>query len=98
MAISIVRSPEPFSPVLSDGLYFIVSGDTTNKFDYRYTFTVAVNGVQIYAGKTTPNPFGLGTIDVSEILKNYLNNQPVSSWSGTSIYVHQTFPFSNPNI
>ena len=98
MAISIVRSPEPFSPVLSDGLYFIVSGDTTNKFDYRYTFTVSVNGVQIYAGKTTPNPYGLGTIDVSEILKNYLNNQPVSSWSGTSIYVHETFPFSNPNI
>ena len=98
MAISILRSPEPFSPVLCDGLYFIVSGDTTNKFDYRYTFTVEINGVQVYAGKTTPNPYGLGTIDVSEILKNYLSNGPVSSWSGTTIYVHETFPFSNPNI
>jgi hypothetical protein len=94
--INYTHTPPKFSPVYTDGLFFTVSADT-NHFKFRYVYDVYAEGNLIFQGKATPNPFDLGVIDVSRILKSYVSNIPISQWDTTPIYTHQTFPFSRPN-
>jgi hypothetical protein len=94
--INFLNTPPKFSPVYTDGLFFTVSADT-NHFKFRYVYDVYADNVLIFQGKATPNPFQLGVIDVSRILKSYVSNIPISKWNTTPIYTHETFPFSRPN-
>jgi hypothetical protein len=96
MSISILHEPPSFQPVLTNGLFFTISADTTNTFKFRYTYDLYVNGTNVFQGKATPNPSDLGVIDVSRILKTYVENNPIAIWDTTNIYTHQTFPFSRP--
>ena len=96
MSIAVLYEPPIFQPVLTNGLFFTVSADTTNNYRFRYTYDLYVNGNNVFQGKATPNPFGLGVIDVSRILQTYCENSPISVWNTTNIYTHQTFPFSRP--
>lgn len=96
MATTIIRNPDPFQPCKSDSLYFIVSADTTNQPKFRYVYNVYVNDFKVFEGKATPNPFGLGIIDVSQIVDSYLQNYPISYADETPIFTHQTTPFSRP--
>lgn len=94
--ISIQHEPPAFQPTLANGLFFTVSADTSNKYKFRYTYDLYVEGNMVYQGKATPNPFGLGILDMSRILKTYCGNNPIAMWNNTPIYTHQTFPFSRP--
>lgn len=94
--ISIIHEPPAFQPVLTNGLFFTVSADTANKYKFRYTYDLYVNDTVVFQGKATPNPSDLGVIDVSRILKTYVENNPIAVWNTTNIYTHQTFPFSRP--
>ena len=94
--IQILDTPPTFNPVYSDGLFFTISADTTNKFKFRYVYDVEVNGQIVFQAKATPNPNSLGVIDVSKVVKTYTTNNPIALWDTTPIYVHQTFPFSRP--
>lgn len=94
--IQILDTPPTFNPVYSDGLFFTISADTTNKFKFRYVYDVEVNGQIVFQAKATPNPNSLGVIDVSKVVKTYTTNNPIALWNTTPIYVHQTFPFSRP--
>jgi hypothetical protein len=96
MSTVIVRNPEQFQPSKSDGMYFTVSADTASKPKFRFVYNVYVNGYPVFEGKSTPNPFGLGIIDVSRILDSYLQNYPVAYQDETPIFAHQTSPFSRP--
>ena len=96
MSISILHEPPSFQPVLTNGLFYTVSADTSNTFKFRYTYDLYVNGTNVFQGKATPNPSDLGVIDVSRILKTYVENNPIAVWNTTDIYTHQTFPFSRP--
>jgi len=96
MSIAVLYEPPIFQPVLTNGLFFTVSADTTNNYRFRYTYDLYVNGVNVFQGKATPNPYGLGVIDVSRVLMTYCSNMPISVWNTTDIYTHQTFPFSRP--
>ena len=96
MSVSITNSPSPFQPVLSNDLFFTVSADTTNTFKFRYVYELYVEGVNVFNGKCTPNPYGLGIIDLQQVLQTYTYNNPISMWNTTPIYTHQTFPFSRP--
>ena len=93
--LNFTHTPPTFSPTYTDGLFFTVSADT-NQFKFRYVYDVHVNGNSVFQGKATPNPFGLGIIDLSRVLKTYVKNNPISLWDNTPIYTHQTFPFSRP--
>jgi len=93
--INIIHTPPTFSPVYTDGLFFTVSADT-NHFKFRYVYNIFADGNLIFEGKATPNPYGLGVIDVSRILRTYVKNEPISLWNNTPIYTHETFPFSRP--
>ena len=96
MSIDILRTPEQFQPVLSDGIFFTTSADTTNTYKFRYVYDLYVNGEFVFEGKATPNPYGLGVFDLQQILETYCYNNPISLWNTTPIYTHQTFPFSRP--
>lgn len=96
MSIDILRTPQQFQPVLSDGLFFTVSADTTNTYKFRYVYDLYVNGDFVFEGKSSPNPYGLGVFDLQQILETYCYNEPISLWNTTPIYTHQTFPFSRP--
>jgi hypothetical protein len=96
MSIAILNEPPIFQPVLTNGLFFTISADTTNNYRFRYTYDLYVNGNNVFQGKATPNPFGLGVIDLTRILQTYCSNMPISVWNTTNIYTHQTFPFSRP--
>ena len=100
MSLSYINTPEQFQPVLSDGLFFTVSANTYNPlttFKFRFVYDLFVNGVNVFRGKCTPNPYGLGIIDLQQILETYTQNNPVSYWNTTPIYTHTTFPFSRPS-
>ena len=96
MSINIIKTPPSFQPVLTNGLFYTISADTTNTFKFRYTYDLYINGDVVFQGISTPNPFGLGVIDVSRILKTYCENNPIAVWDTTDIYTHKTFPFSRP--
>jgi len=99
MSVAFVETPEPFQPVLSDGLYFTVSSatyDSQTTFKFRYVYDVLINGDIQFAGKCTPNPYGLGIIDLQQVLESYTNSLPIALWNTTPVYVHQTFPFGAP--
>lgn len=96
MSTVIVKNPDNFQPSKSDSLYFTVSADTTNQPKFRYVYEVYVNNYRIFEGKSTPNPYGLGIIDVSRVLDSYLQNYPVAYHDQTPIFTHQSSPFSRP--
>ena len=99
MSVIFTNTPEPFQPVLSDGLFFTVSSSTYNiqsTFKFRYVYNLFINGSLEFQGKCSPNPYGLGIIDLQQILESYTNSLPIASWSGTPVYVHETFPFGVP--
>ena len=98
MSLTILQTPEQFQPVLSNGLFFTVSADTTNTFKFRYVYDLYVNGVYTFEGKSSPNPSGVAVLDLQQILENECFNNPISSWNGTPIYTHTTFPFSAPYL
>jgi len=98
MSINIVHQPPSFQPVLTNGLFYTLSADTTTKYKFRYTYDIYVENQLIFQGKSTPNPYDLGVIDISRILKTYCENNPIAVWDTTPIYTHQTFPFSRPYL
>ena len=93
--ITITHTPPTFSPVYTDGLFFTIT-TITNYPKFRFVYDVVINNEIVFSGKATPNPFGLGVVDVSRILKNYVSNIPLSYYDDTPIYTNQTFPFSRP--
>lgn len=99
MSVGFVQTPEPFQPVLSDGLYFTVSSATYNTqttFKFRYVYDLFVDEQLVFQGKCSPNPYGLGIIDLQQVLETYTNSLPISYFETTPVYTHQTFPFSVP--
>ena len=98
MSILITHEPPSFQPVLTDGIFYTVSADTTGVYKFRYTYDVYVNGTLEFSAKATPNPFGIGLADVSRVLKTYCFNNPIGLWNTTQIYQHQTFPFAAPYL
>jgi len=96
MATNIIKTPDQFQPSLSDGLFFTVSADTTNEPKFRYVYEVYINDYLVFEGKSTPNPYGLGVIDLQRILDNYTVNYPLSYYQDTPIFTHQTGVFSKP--
>jgi hypothetical protein len=96
MSVIFTNTPEQFQPVLSDGIFFVASADTTNTYNFRYVYELYVNNTLVFGGKATPNPYGLGIIDLQQILETYCLNEPIANWNGTTIYTHTTFPFSKP--
>ena len=97
MSISVLQQPPSFQPVLTNGLFYTISADTTNTYQFRYTYDVYVDGSLEFSAKATPNPYGRGIVDVSRVLKTYCLNNPIAYWNTTEIYQHQTFPFSRPS-
>jgi hypothetical protein len=100
MSLIYINTPDQFQPVLSDGLFFTVSASTYNPsttYKFRYVYDLYVDGEAVFRGKCTPNPYGLGIIDLQQILESFTFNNPISYWSGTPIYTHTTFPFSRPS-
>jgi len=92
--ITIVREPSDLQPSMTDGLFYTLSSTKTSQYKYRYVFWVYVNGVRVFQGKSTPNPEGLGVIDVSEILRTYTNSSVEITDAISSQYIHQTERFS----
>ena len=97
MSITVLQQPPSFQPVLTNGLFYTISADTANTFQFRYTYDVYIDGNLEFSAKATPNPYGRGIVDVSRVLKTYCLNNPISLWNTTQIYQHQTFPFSRPS-
>jgi len=98
MSIAILHEPPKFQPVLTDGIFYNISASTINNYRFRYTYDLYVDGQLKFSGKATPNPYGIGVIDVSRILKTYCENNPIGLWDTTRIYQHQTFPFAKPYL
>jgi hypothetical protein len=98
MSIIITHEPPSFQPVLTDGIFYTISADTSNVYKFRYTYDVYINGTLQFSAKATPNPYGIGLADVSRVLKSYCFNNPIGLWNTTQIYQHQTFPFAAPYL
>ena len=94
MAITIQRQPEQLQPSLTNGLFYTLSSTKTSEYKYRYIFEVYVNNTKVFTGKSTPNPEGLGVIDVSEVLKTYAKSSVEVNDAISSEYIHQTERFS----
>ena len=96
MSVILTNTPAPFQPVLSDGIFFTLSANTSNTYKFRYVYDLYVEDEFVFRGKCTPNPYGLGIADLQQVLETYTENNPISYWNTTPIYTHETFPFSRP--
>lgn len=99
MSIYFQSTPAQFQPVLSDGIFFTLSSSTYNTlttFKFKFNYQLYVEGILVFEGKCSPNPYGLGIVDLQQILETYTDSLPISYWNTTPIYTHQTFPFSRP--
>lgn len=96
MSVIITKNPSPFQPCKSDDLYFVLSADTSNNPKFRYVYNVYIENYLVFQGKATPNPFGLGIVDVSRVLESYLQNYPIAYHNNVPIFAHQTSVFSTP--
>lgn len=99
MSITFNTTPSQFQPVLSDGIYFTLSSSTYNPlttFKFKFNYELYVEENLVFLGKCSPNPYGLGILDLQQILETYTDSLPISYWNTTPIYTHQTFPFSRP--
>lgn len=99
MSVFFNSTPTDFQPVLSDGIYFTLSSDTYNPlttFKFKYNYELYVEDTLVFEGKCSPNPYGLGILDLQQILETYTDSLPISYWNTTPIYTHETFPFSRP--
>jgi len=99
MSITFQTTPSQFQPVLSDGIFFVLSSSTYNStttFKFKYNYELYVEEQLVFEGKCSPNPYGLGIVDLQQILETYTDSLPISYWDTTPIYTHQTFPFSRP--
>lgn len=98
MSIAYQNTPYTFQPVLSDGMYFTVSSSTdpSSVYSFRYVYDLYIEDTLVFQGKCTPNPEGIGIIDLQQVLETYTNSLPISYWDTTPIYTHTTFPFSRP--
>lgn len=99
MSLSFTTTPYVFQPVLSDGIYFSVSSttfDATTQFNFKYNYNLYVEDVLVFEGKCSPNPSGVGIIDLQQVLETYTNSIPLSYYETTPIYTYETFPFSRP--
>lgn len=99
MSIYFQSTPAQFQPVLSDGIFFTLSSSTYNAlttFKFKFNYQLFVEDVLVFEGKCSPNPYGLGIVDLQQILETYTDSLPISYWNTTPIYTHQTFPFSRP--
>ena len=94
MSITIQKQPENLQPSMTDGLFYTLSSNKTGQYKYRYIFWVYVNGTKVFQGKSTPNPEGLGVIDISEILQTYTDSSVSISDSSGNSYIHETEKFS----
>ena len=77
MSLIFTNTPPDFQPVLADGLFFTLSADTTNTFKFRYVYELYVQDTLVFQGKTTPNPYSLGIIDLQQILETYCFNNVI---------------------
>ena len=99
MSIVFTNDPPELQPVLSDGIYFTLSSSTYNAlttFKFRYIYELYVEDLLVFEGRCSPNPYGLGIVDLQQVLETYTNSLPISYWDTTPIYTHQTIAFSRP--
>lgn len=99
MSLTYTNTPAEFQPVLSDGIFFTLSSSTYNAnstFKFRFIYNLEVDGNIVFSGKCSPNPYGVGIVDLQQILESYTNSLPMSYWDTTPIYTHQTIGFSRP--
>lgn len=99
MSIVFTNTPPELQPVLSDGIYFTLSSSTYNAsttYKFRYIYQLLVEDQLVFEGKCSPNPFGLGIVDLQQVLETYTDSLPISYWDTTPIYTHQTIAFSRP--
>ena len=48
MSVIFTNTPEQFQPVLSDGIFFTASADTTNTYNFRYIYDLYVNNQFVF--------------------------------------------------
>jgi len=99
MSVTYQQLPTEFQPVLSDGIFMTVTSSTYNvltTYKFKYLYNLFVDGVLVFEGKCSPNPYGVGIIDLQQVLETYTDSLPVSYWNTTPIYTHQTVGFSRP--
>jgi hypothetical protein len=90
MAItSTIYRPYKWSPVYND-IIFQVQSDKTNQYDFKYVFDVIVDGGNIARYESRPLPDGTGLINVSNVLKGYIDNttgwiEQIHTITGSSI-------------
>lgn len=90
MAItSTIYRPYKWSPVYND-IIFQVQSDKTNQYDFKYVFDVITETGNIARYESRPLPDGTGLINVSNVLKGFIDNttgwiEQIHTITGSSI-------------
>lgn len=99
MAIgSVFVNPPKMQPVYTNGLFYSATSNKTAEYKFRFVWDVYLNGEKVSRLKTTPNPNGIGVVDVSNVVSTYLEtNVKVDSSFVSPVDIHNTFYFSKQN-
>ena len=86
---STIYRPYKWSPVYND-VIFQVQSDRTGQYDFKYVFDVIVDGANVARYESRPLPDGTGLINVSNVLRGYIDNttgwiEQIHTITGSSI-------------
>ena len=99
MSITITQQPLDYTPSNGQHAYNVIS-TLSGSTDFRYVFDIYLNPQQsteklIARVKIAPNTFGVGIVDIGDIVKNYLKPNPRSSTP--QAYGDGNFQTNTPN-
>lgn len=103
MAISgITYNPPKVQPVISNGLFYTAHSNKSNQFKYRFVWDIYINQEKVGRLKNTPNPNGLGILDLSQYLETFMETDIIVTGASPSsqyeFYKTEGFSFQNQTL
>jgi len=76
--ITLNVQPQTITPSYSNLVYQFSSTAQTTYYKYRYIVDIYIDGQNVSTQKITPQNPNWGQVDISPIVKNYLNSRPIN--------------------
>lgn len=103
MAVTINQQPPILTPAYGDIVITVSSNLVVTKFKFKYVFDIfstnSIGSQTTYVGrvKQTPNPSGVGMLDLSRYLQNQVDAITISSSTGSVNLTDGSSGFANPS-
>ena len=103
MAVTVTQQPPILTPAYGDIVITVSSNLVVSKFKFKYIYDIfkynSTGSGQVYVGRVrqTPNPSGVGMLDLSRYLQNQVDIIDIKNFDGTIFVTDGSSGAANPN-